>query len=257
MFVSRQPIYNRSIDLFAYELIYPFDVLERTIAEKSEPAGVEFFLNTLLSTGLESLVGDTLAFIHITRPMILQDDYKAIPKERVVLEISREIEPDAAVLGSLSALTKSGYKIALDDFNDTEQTRPILELADFVSVNFKNLSAEDIPERLARLKQSKVKAIAKGIETHADSESAKSMGFEYFKGSCFIKPKLTTSTRVPVNRLSTLQLVLKLQEPELSTAEFEKIISQDLAISYKLLQYVNSAAFSLPETSNRLEPRSR
>ena len=232
MFVSRQPIYNRSIDLFAYELAYPGQT------------GAEAFINAFLNPGLEPLVGATPAFVHLPLQLILQDDFKALPKERVVLEISREIELDSAVLGSLTALTKSGYKLALDDFVYADETRPALELAHFASLNFEKLSAEDISKQFAALKQTKVKAIAKGLETHAACETAKSMGFEYFRGSCFIKPKLTASTRVPVNRLSTLQLVLKLQEPELSTTELEKIISQDLAISFKLLQYVNSAAFS-------------
>jgi c-di-GMP phosphodiesterase len=245
MFVSRQPIYGRTIDLFAYQLAYPYEVFERAIADKGESAGVELFLETFLNPGLESFAGDAPAFINIRPSLILRGEYNALPKERVVLEISRTIHPDAAVLASLEAASKAGYRIALEGFDNTEEVRPLVQLATFFSVDFEALSSEAIREQMTMLKESKVKAIARGLDTHAALESAKSMGFDYFRGSCFVAPNPTTSTHVPINRLSTLQLVLKLQEPELSTSELEKIISQDLAISYKLLQYVNSAAFSL------------
>src|SRR5262249_28720558 len=154
--------------------------------------------------------------------------------ERVVLEISHDVEPDEAVIGSLNELSQSGYSIALDDFDFSEQKRPMLDVANYVKLDFERFSREEISKQFSILKQTKAKAVAKGIETHDDFEAAKAIGFEYFRGSCFNKPKLATPTRVPINRLSTLQLVLKLQEPELSTQELEKIVSQDLAISYKL-----------------------
>ena len=248
LFVSRQPIYSPSSDLFAYELLYSLEVIEQVLAARGERAGADVFLKTLQNAGLEPILGDTLAFINITPTFILEDYCKALPKEKVVFEIRGHAEPDEAVVRSLSALRQSGYNFALDEFAYTEQTRPILELANYAYLNFQGLTPEEISKQLAMLKQSNVKAIAKRVDTHAELDLAKSMGFEYFKGSSFTRPKVTTSARVPVNRLSTLQLVLKLQEADLESAELEKIVKQDLAISYKLLQYVNSAAVSLPRT---------
>lgn len=243
IFVSRQPIYTRSIELFAYELLYRNDALEHALLANGEKAAFEVFLNTFCDAGLEPLVGENLAFINIKRMFILQDYCKALPKERVVLEVSRDVEPDEPVIHALTALSDSGYKLALDDY--TDRNRPLLELADYVNFDFERFTRDEISNQLLKLKLSKAKSIATKIETHEEFEIATGMGFEYFRGACFNQPKLTSPPRLRINRLSTLQLALKLQEPDLSTAELEKIVSQDLAISYKLLQYVNSAALSV------------
>jgi len=42
-----------------------------------------------------------------------------------------------------------------------------------------------------------------------------------------------------------LNMLSKLHEPDVSSDELEKILVQDIALSYKLLRYINSAAFAL------------
>jgi EAL and modified HD-GYP domain-containing signal transduction protein len=243
-FVSRQSIYTRSVQLFAYELLYQRNVVEQALLADSGNGTREPFLKTF-SDGLEELAGENLAFINIPRMFILQDYCGVFPKERAILQISRDVEVDENIFRSLRTLSESGYKLALDDFDCTEQNRPVLELANYLNLNFQRLTRDEMTNQLSTLSRSKAKAIASRVDTHEEFEMAKTMGFEYFRGSCFHKPKIPTPARIPINRLSTMQLVLKLQDPELSMVELEKIVSQDLAISYKLLRFVNSAALSL------------
>jgi EAL and modified HD-GYP domain-containing signal transduction protein len=169
----------------------------------------------------------------------------ALPKERVVLEVSRDTAQDEALLQSLTALNKAGYKLAVAGFDYDESSRPLLDIAHYASLNFDTVPLPEIHKQLAVVRQCAAKPIASRLATHDDFEAAKALQFEYFRGTCFMKPKLASPARVPINRLSTLQLVLKLQQPDLKASELEKVVSQDLAITYKLLQYLNSAAFSL------------
>src|SRR5690348_11882031 len=81
VFVARQPIYNRSHDVFAYELLYTNDVLQDTIS-RVDKATADRFFNTFLEVGLEPLVGANLAFININRMFIEYDYCNALPKER-------------------------------------------------------------------------------------------------------------------------------------------------------------------------------
>jgi c-di-GMP phosphodiesterase len=247
VFVARQPIYNRSNDVFAYELLYTNDVLQNNLA-RLDKATADRFFSTFLEVGLEPLVGDNLAFININRMFIEHDYCKALPKERVVLELTPDVEPTESTLNSLRALTEAGYTLALDDFEFSEGKRPLLDVTTYVGIDFERLTRDEISRQLPVLKASRAKLVAKRVSTHEVFEIAKGIGFEYFRGSSFDRPKLAQPTRVPINRLSTLQLVLKLQELELSTTELEKIVSQDVAISFKLLQFVNSAALSLTRT---------
>jgi EAL and modified HD-GYP domain-containing signal transduction protein len=227
--VARQPIYTRTVGLFAYEVLYQNDSVSTDL-------------------DLESLVGDSLAFIKVSPQFILEHCYKAFPRGKVVFEISRDVKPEEPAIRSLIALKQAGYSLALGDFDYTEQTSPILELANYVSLDFGKVNPHTASQQLEFLTKSKAGLIARNIESHEEFDTAREMGFEFFTGSCFNKPKVVTPTRVPLNRLSTLQVVLKLQEPELSPSELEKIVGQDLAISFKLLRFVNSASLSLSRT---------
>ena len=46
-------------------------------------------------------------------------------------------------------------------------------------------------------------------------------------------------------KLTYLQLLQEIGKPDLDFDELEEIIKRDVALSYKLLRYINSAAFSL------------
>jgi len=244
VFISRQPIYDRRGKMFGYQLLYDRDVLSRALSAKDQKEGSEFFLKTLMKWGMEPLGNGTPAFIGVTRTSLLQNYCKSLPKDGVVLEIPRDIEPDDAVIRCLTELRTSGYNIAFDDFDFTTQTRRLIDLANYVKICFNRLPKAEIVQQLVYLKQSKVKTIVTGIETHEAFEIAKSLEFEYYAGPCFTKPKGITSAQIATNRLSTLQLIMKLHDPDLEMSELEKIVKRDRVISFKLFRYVNSASLT-------------
>src|SRR4030095_3236433 len=99
------------------------------------------------------------------RMFILQDYCKALPAEGVVLEVSRNVGSDDSVLRSLTGLMKSGYKVALDDFDFNDPNGPLLGLANYVNVNFDS-PPEAVSKQLSMVHQANAKAIAKRVETH-------------------------------------------------------------------------------------------
>src|SRR5262245_47246552 len=117
--VSRQPIYDRDRKLFAYELLYrnQFDTSE---SDNGDISTAEVLRNTLYEIGLDRIVGSNIAFVNLTRSFIVGDYCKALPNERVVLEVLEDIAPDADVIQALGRLSDEGYKIALDDFSFSE-----------------------------------------------------------------------------------------------------------------------------------------
>ena len=47
------------------------------------------------------------------------------------------------------------------------------------------------------------------------------------------------------NKLTLLRLAASIQDPDLELADLERVVSVDVALSYRLLRYINSAYFSL------------
>jgi EAL and modified HD-GYP domain-containing signal transduction protein len=162
-----------------------------------------------------------------------------------VIEILEDIEPDAQVLKRLEQLRVKGYQIALDDFVCTDAYAPLLQFANFVKLDLLATDWTTIDRALGTIGKYPVQLIAEKVETREQVEMAKEKGFSYFQGYFFCRPQNVSGKQLPVTRLSTIRLLTQLNKPDIKIEELERTISQDVALSYKLLRYINSAMCSL------------
>ena len=246
--IGRQPIYGGDVRVFAYELLYRGGKVNQANFVDGDSATANVVLNTFLEIGLEQVVGQShKAFINITRSILLQKLCHAIPADRVVLEILEDIEPDPPILDAITELADLGYTIALDDFVFHESLRPLVALADFVKVDIQSLPPETLEEHVRLLRQYPVKLLAEKVESHEEFEFCQSLGFDYYQGYFFCKPKIVEGRKVPANRVSLLMLLSKLQDQTIEVSKLEEVIKNDLSLSFKILRYVNSAYCGLPK----------
>jgi c-di-GMP phosphodiesterase len=252
VFVGRQPIYDRQLDVYAYELLFRSSESNHARVTDGDRATSQVILNTFLELGLETIVGPKLAFINLTRGFILQDYSPVFPAGRVVLEVLEDIPVDAELVEAVSRLSSQGYLIALDDFIYHERLQPLVEVADIIKVDVLALDDVALREHAATLRQYKVKLLAEKVETQDRYKYCRNLGFDYFQGYFFCKPEVIRGQRVPGSRLVTLQLLAKLQEPDTTFGDLEQIISRDVSLSYKLLRVVNSAFYALPQKVDSL-----
>lgn len=244
--VGRQPIYGQKVDVFGYELLYRGgDGNQATIVD-GDSATANVMLNTMLEIGLENIVGNRLAFINMTSNLLVNRLCETLPKDRVVLEVLEDIEPTDEIIEALTDLSSQGYTIALDDFIYHPSLQPLVQIADMVKVDVMALSHEEIAEHVLWLRQYPVKLLAEKVETHEDFEFCRSLGFDYFQGYFFCKPKIIAGARVPANRMAILMLLAKLQERDVEISEIARKVKSDVSLSHKLLRYVNSAYCGLP-----------
>ena len=89
------------------------------------------------------------------------------------------------------------------------------------------------------------------LETHADVELALNAGCDLLQGYFFCRPRNVSGQQVLPNKLALLRLAATIQDPDLELADLARVVSTDVALSYRLLRYMNSAYFSLrqPVTS--------
>jgi EAL and modified HD-GYP domain-containing signal transduction protein len=95
-----------------------------------------------------------------------------------------------------------------------------------------------------------VKLIGERIESYEQFDRCKTAGIGYFQGYVFCQPKTVAGKVIPSNRLSQVQLIAALQNPEVTLEELDAVIIRDLGVSYRLLRWINSAYFSLPRKVN-------
>ena len=248
IFIGRQAIYDKQLKVSAYEL------LSRSNSEHNEAfvgehnanhATTIVMLNALTEIGLQQLVGDHPAFINLTYDFLIGEC--AIPdlRSQLVLEILEDVEVTDELVSAVQKLSDSGYMIALDDFIYHDKMLPLVEIADIIKIDILQLDEQGIRDHVKKLREFNVRLLAEKVETQEEYELCKELGFDYFQGYFFCKPKVVESQRAPANRMTIINLLAKLQDSDVQVEELEELISQDLALSYRLLKYINSAAFAL------------
>lgn len=245
VFVGRQPIFDRDLQVYAYELLYRRGDTAAAGPLDGNRATGTVILNSLLEIGLDRLVGDRPAFINMTRDFLLRGEELPFPPERVTLEILEDVEVDAALVAAVRRLVDAGFRIALDDFVLAPGVMPLVELAHIVKIDLLAVERSRLPAQVAFLRRFGVRLVAEKVETQADFEACRQLGFEYFQGYFLCRPNVVDAQRLPENRTATLRLLAELQDPEVDFERLEGLIAQDVGLSYKLLRYVNSAAVGM------------
>ncbi|MCI0400400.1 MAG: EAL domain-containing protein [Gammaproteobacteria bacterium] len=244
--VGRQPIYNSSLDVVAYELLFRgSNWATRAAFDDGDSATAQVILNTFLEIGLNNIVGQLPAFINLTRGFVLGDHTLPVEKDRIVLEVLEDIEVDDRLIHGLRSLSEEGYTIALDDFTYSHKYTELVEVADIIKVDVLSQDRDTLKEHVDVLRQFSLKLLAEKIETQEDFEFCRSLGFDYYQGFFLSKPRIISGKRIATDRLVTLQLLAILYAPETDDKQLVEAIASNGSLSQRLLRYINSNIFSL------------
>ncbi len=244
-FIARQPIFDRQGEVFAYELLFRSGTENSYDGSRPEMATSRVIVDNLLMMDLESLLGGKPAFINATREALVQDHMTILPPEKTVVEIVETIPPTRDVMDACSRLKAAGYRIALDDFSDSPDSRLFLPSADFVKVDFLASDAEAQARMMKTYGRAARAFVAEKLETPESFRTASELGYRYFQGYFFSRPAILTGQRLAGSRARYLDLLKEFSRVELSFDRLEEILRRDVSISYRLLRYINSAHFGL------------
>ncbi|HEX3891133.1 MAG TPA: HDOD domain-containing protein [Terracidiphilus sp.] len=241
-YYARQPILTASGKAFAYELLF------RSAPEEQFRGDGDLATRTMLDNtivfGLEKLTGGLPAFINCTLEALTTKLVELLPPALTVLEILETLEPTEQLVQACRALKARGFRLALDDFIWKPQWAPLVDIADFIKVDFKQ---SDRRERLAlidRLKHHSVQRLAEKIETSEEFKLARKEGFTLFQGYYFCRPTLVKKNDIPPNKMVQLELLRDLQCGDFDLLRISKLVEQDAALTYRLLRLVNSPLFA-------------
>ena len=243
-FVSRQPIYSNDMGVYGYELLFRDSATDRANIVDGDSATAQVILN-FIEFGFDQMIGNRLAFINVTRNFIVDGHCASLPKDRVVLEVIEDVTAEPGIVDELRKLRDQGYTIALSDFGHEERSRPLVELADIIKIDVR-AERDALASTVSNLRAFNVRLLAEKVETQDEFDFCSDLGFEYFQGYFFCKPKLIEGKQIPTNRLAATRLVSKLHVPDINASELAETIRQDVALSYKLLRFINSAYCAVP-----------
>lgn len=241
-FVARQPILTVDEQVFGYELFFR-DGIEDYFRLPSKDTASRAVLDTSLLMGLDVLCDSRRAFLNCTRDTLLKDYVTLLPSRQAVVEILESVAPDDLVKAACVRLKEAGYVVALDDFVPDDPRIPLLEFADVIKVDLKAMQASEIPCMTKKYGGNTRRLLAEKVETREEFEVCKKAGYFYFQGYFFRRPELLQAREIPANRFNYLRLLQLVSKPEVEPRELEEIIKGEASLCYRLLRYLNSAAF--------------
>ena len=244
-FLARQPILNQVYEIEAYELLFRSGLVNHFDHPDGDHATGRVIADSILLFDIESMTGGVRAFINFTRKLLVEDYALSLPKEQVVVEILENIDPDPEVVTACRRLKDKGYRLALDDFVYQPRFEPLVELADIIKVDFVASPARDRLAMAQRFRPLGITLLAEKVETWEDMNQATEMGYQLFQGYFFSKPVIVSRRGIPGVKTQCLRLLKEVNKPEAEVSDIAKVISSDVALSFKLLRYINSAAFML------------
>ncbi|MCU0572241.1 MAG: HDOD domain-containing protein [Syntrophobacteraceae bacterium] len=246
LFIARQPIFDRTLKVYGYEILFRDGGENCFSCIDGDDASRNVIGNTFLKMGLHRLTGGKRAFINFTRNLFLEEVGLNLPRELTVIEILEDVEPDPRLIEVCRRLRDAGYTLALDDFVVRQRgLRPLIQLADIIKVDFMGNSDAEKSSIARALGGRGPLLLAEKVETRRDFELALDCGYMYFQGFFFSKPEMISGKDIPGYKLNHLRMLEQVSRRDLDYKELAGTIQQDLSLSYKLLNYINSAYFGL------------
>src|SRR3984885_603927 len=245
-FIARQPIFNPKLEVVGYELLFRGQgYAAGALIDDAQRATATVVLNALAELDMKRIVANKTAWINVTREFVLDGLIQAVPANVVGLEIPETETFDQDMVQALRELKDEGYQLALDDFRFRDGSDAVLELFDTVKLSLPDLGRKGLRDLAERLRPYPGKVLADKVGTQPDHEVCIALGCDLFQGYFFCRPAVVGTRGIAANRLALLQVVAALNDPAAQFSDIEQLVARDVALSFRLLRYVNSAFFGL------------
>jgi len=245
IYVARQPIFDRQLKVYGYELLYRSDMNNQCPGNDTEQRTAAVTVDSFMSIGIDAITRGKRAFVNFSKPLLNQGAALLMPSALLVVEVDEDVVPDQYTIAACAALKELGYLLVLNNITLQSKAMPLLEMANMVSLDFRDKSPEDQQTIIDYLEPYRKKILAKKIETPVEYRRARDLGYNYFQGHFFCQPEVFESKDIPAVKLHYMQLLQEIYKIEVDFDRLEKLIKQDVSLTYKLLKFINSMEFQI------------
>lgn len=242
--IARQAIFDEAKNVMGYELLYRDGRSGNRAVILDPSAATRGVLSDAVTIfGLHNLTNLLPAYVNFTRELLINDFALLADAADIVIEVDDSVLVDDELIGHLEQLKRANYKLAVDHYGGGGFIEEEIALFSVVKVDFQALSREQCREIASRFQGMRQRLLAMKVETEADFQAAKQMGYTLFQGYYFAKPRCMSRQIPSLAARSYGQLLNQLQKEELDYDACCQIVQQDAALTYLLLRQVQTANF--------------
>ncbi|HAS90030.1 MAG TPA: diguanylate phosphodiesterase [Desulfovibrio sp.] len=252
-FVARQPVFDAQKNIWGYELLFRNSEGTNTADIGDDDAATSQVIADGFGLIQDDIEDGQRLLVNFPRNMLLEGAADFLPPEICVVEVLEHVQPEPDVLEALRDLKDRGYVLALDDYVGQEGFEPFIDLADIVKVDCLDLDQDELANIAGNLKQLDVHLLAEKVEDNEMFDLCRNLGFELFQGFFFSRPEIIPGKKISTNNINRLQLLSAISGEEFEVEDLTKAINSDVSVSYRLLKFMNSPAFGLPNEINSIQ----
>jgi EAL and modified HD-GYP domain-containing signal transduction protein len=209
-------------------------------------------LDNAVIFGLEMFTNGLPAFVSCTTEALTEQLVHVLAPKKTVLAIPSSLEQTVALVDACRELKDQGFRLALDDFNSRTSLKPLVNLADYIRVDFTRLNAEE-RQHLRRMNCASIARVAKKVDTQEDYREACAEGFTLFQGNYFCHPVLLKKHKVPASRLFHFEIVKLLHHDPIDVRKVSQLVMRDASLTFRLLRLVNSPVCAIQQEVRSIE----
>lgn len=243
-FYSPQPIFDRDKKIYAYKLLFRSGMVNSLPDIDQDTATTSLLSSSFFTVGIDKVTAGKIAFINFTEELITKGTPELFAAGKMMVEILGNIEPTPDVIAACHALKDQGYELALDDFIYAKKFEELLSICDIIKFDFKLTSQDKIEEMVHALGKYNCRLLVKKVETYEEFQKALALGFDYFEGYFFSKPEVLRNKDLSASQTTLMRLISEINTADFDVDALGALIVQDVSITYKFLNYINSAYFS-------------
>ena len=243
--IAKQPIYDRNGNVFGYEVY-----LRSKNSSEKYPSEVPFskaayiVTSILVEYGIDRVSEGKKVILNVSLESLLNKSLEVLPREKVIFDLNPSEVPIGEtiykrILEKIKNFKRDGSMFILNQSLYMSKYKDLINLSDIVEFYMKDVKMG----KVAGVKKYSKKVLISMIEDDKDYQKAKELGADYFEGNYFRPPLIVKYTELaPFLKITLLRLMSSLSNAK-SLKQIAEIISSDVGMAVKFLQFVNSAYF--------------
>ncbi|MGD9560474.1 MAG: diguanylate cyclase [Oscillospiraceae bacterium] len=241
LYINIQPILTHLGRTYGYELI---DRGNEGM-EGEDALNLSDFDRTMDALGLGEMQSEARYFISFTNQLLSKTVLNNLPREKFIVQIPAGDTHTDKQMQKYAELRQHGYKLALTGLTPANATPALMALATYCK--FEPGQVDGFEQKSFIAKHPDKWFVATGVDTDSAFEDAKRRGYKLFQGFFFSEPVVVKKTKdidpMKINYIRLLKLTST--DDYVDFREISAVIASDVALSYKLLRLLNSAALGL------------
>lgn len=241
--IIRLPVFDDRRRLWGYALHCVGETTQPP-EEASRQASAAITVATSAYIGIQKIIGrDKKVLVDVTQKNLLDHLPYALPPDRTAIQINETIYHHPSVPTVLEKLKSDGYLLAVTAFTGRPDNDPLYASADIICVDTNGKSRDELIAIRDAARHYGAILMACEVDDPDQFRRLKTMEFDLFRGAFYKSPETISVRTLSSNEMSRFNLMRAIQQEEVDIDRLAETIQSDASLSFRLLAYLNSAAF--------------